>query len=92
MTAADPQRCNQCRFWRRSPVDNELNDPDWGFGLCRKRPPVLVDAMVSALMPRPSYLDQQDPDLDTVSLTTCSMWPATHSSDWCGAFETGEAA
>jgi hypothetical protein len=85
-------RCQSCRFWRESPEFGDPADSSWGFGSCRRRPPTLVDTVVQAIMPRARYGDQVDPEIDTVALMPASLWPSTHSSDWCGEFDAGATA
>ncbi len=91
MTASQHERCNRCRFWLENTRHRDPNDENWGFGVCRRDTPKVVDCMVQALMPKLSYGQQEDPELDTVSMSTCSMWPATGAADWCGRFEEGAA-
>lgn len=80
------EQCNRCRFWKDEPRYRDPNDDDWSFGLCRRSPPVLSDAMLAATMPRPVYGQQIDSSMDALSLMPASLWPATHSQDWCGDF------
>ncbi|MFC0305321.1 hypothetical protein ACFSTI_19525 [Rhizorhabdus histidinilytica] len=81
------EQCNRCRFWLEDMTDRDPNDPDFGFGRCRLRPPVVSETYVAALMPRLAYGRQEDPDMDTTSLVTASLYPATFSADWCGCFK-----
>lgn len=81
------EQCNTCRFWLEDMSNRDPNDPDWGFGHCRRSAPKVIDCMVQVHLPNLRYGQQSDPDIDTVSMTTCSMWPATSSVDWCGEFQ-----
>lgn len=81
------ERCNLCRFWQEDMTHRDPNDPDWGFGSCRRRPPILVECIVKPLMPQLSYGQQVDPDMDLLDLISASRFPATHSVDWCGEFQ-----
>lgn len=81
------ERCNNCRFWNENPHHRDPADEEWGFGQCRRNTPVVVESMVKALMPPLQFGQQVDPEIDTVAMTSCSMWPATFSADWCGDFE-----
>lgn len=79
--------CRACRFWRENESHRDPNDEGWGFGQCRRRGPIIVEAMFKAIMPAADYRTQIEPVLDDVEMTTASLWPATHSSDWCGEFQ-----
>lgn len=81
------ERCATCMFWRRDETTVDPNDDSWAFGVCRRRPPVIVEAVLAAIMPAPSYHEQVDPELNLATATTASRQPATHSSDWCGEHE-----
>jgi len=78
--------CNGCRFWREKSETRDPNDAAWSFGTCRRRPPVISEALIEAVRPLPSYREAVDPELDVVTMTSASVWPATHSADWCGEF------
>jgi hypothetical protein len=84
-------QCNRCRFWREDMTDRDPNDPDWGFGLCRREPPRVSEAYIAALMPRLQYGQQADPEICTTERVTASLFPATCSTDWCGRFKRKEA-
>lgn len=80
-------QCNCCRFWKMDEATADPSDPDWGFGYCRRRPPVLVDSLVSARIVPPRYGQQSDLDRpDPVAAWNASVWPATFATDWCGEF------
>jgi hypothetical protein len=79
-------QCNRCQFWLEDKAEHDPNDPDWGFGRCRRQPPRVSEAYVTALMPKLEYGQQADPEIGTVQMTTASLFPATCSSDWCGAY------
>jgi len=81
------EQCNRCRFWLEDKAGRDPNDPDWGFGRCRREPPRVSEAYVAALMPRLEYGQQADPEISTVEMTTASLFPATCSTDWCGHFD-----
>lgn len=80
------EQCNRCRFWLEKMKHRDPNDENWGFGYCRLKPPVISETYVEALMPKLAYGQQEAPEINTVSLTTCTLYPATTSTDWCGAF------
>ena len=81
------ERCNRCRFWIEDIAERDPNDPDWGFGWCRRRPPVLVECIAKPLMPQLRYGQSVDPDMSPLDLVSASKHPATHSVDWCGEYE-----
>jgi hypothetical protein len=58
-----PDGCRSCRFWNPAPT------AEWG--LCRRRPPVLVDGRLA----------------QGVKAVDASAFPATLSAQWCGEFE-----
>ena len=88
MTVSLPvQRCNKCRFWLEDMADRDPNDPNWGFGSCRREPPRLIESIVKPLMPELRYGQQQDPDMGPLELVSASRFPATASTDWCGRYE-----
>lgn len=86
------EQCNRCRFWAEDMKERDPNDANWGFGRCRLRPPVISETYVAALIPKLEYGQQCDPDIDTTSLSTASLFPATHSADWCGEYRPMLAA
>jgi hypothetical protein len=71
-------------------ADRDPNDAAWGFGSCCRRPPVLVDCIVAATMPKLEYGQQTDPDMSPLQLISATRFPATHSADWCGEFASAE--
>jgi len=80
-------QCNDCRFWRMDETTIDQNDPDWGFGFCRRRPPVLIDALIAAEIIPPRYGNQTDLDRPSpVNAYSASIWPATCSTEWCGEY------
>jgi hypothetical protein len=84
-------QCNRCRFWK---LDNSTADPgdtDWGFGSCRRKPPILVDCLIAAEIVPPRYGNQSDLDVSIETVATGSRFPGTFATDWCGEFQ-GEAA
>jgi hypothetical protein len=83
-------QCNRCRFWKLQEATKDEGDPDWGFGFCRRRPPVLVDSLIAAKIIPPRYGQQSDLDMDTaLDAHDGSLWPATFATDWCGEYEEG---
>ena len=84
MTAA---QCNACRFWKLEDETKDPNDPNWGFGFCRRKPPVLVDCLIAAEIVPPRYGDQTDLDrLTPLGAYGASVYPATFATDWCGKY------
>lgn len=81
------ERCNKCRFWLEDMADRDPNDPDWGFGSCRREPPRLVECIIKPLMPELRYGNQTDPDMGPLALYSASCFPATSSIGWCGRYE-----
>lgn len=81
------ERCNRCRFWIEDMAHRDPNDADWGFGSCRRRPPVLVESVIAKTMPPLLYGQQTDPEMDALDLHAASRFPATASTDWCGEYE-----
>lgn len=81
------ERCARCRFWIEDKRHTVPTDPDFAFGSCRRSPPRIIGEVARAIMPPPEYGNQVEPEIGTVALTTATLFPATHSNDWCGAFE-----
>jgi len=85
--------CGTCRFWlpdQRTLAPGEMLRPDdLDFGLCRRRPPVVIEAMVVRHMTPASYREQIDPEdaFDTSDLFHSSHQPGTFVTEWCGEFE-----
>lgn len=79
--------CLTCRFWRADPVCCDPVDPTFGYGRCRIVPPIFVQPILTALLPRPEYGQHVDPDLGTMLLHDASQHPATAAKDWCGSYE-----
>jgi hypothetical protein len=88
--ALPPEQCNRCRFWCEEMKHRDPNDADWGFGRCRREPPRLSESYIAALMPKLEYGQQHDPDMDALQLSTASIFPATHSTDWCGKYASSK--
>ena len=84
-----PERCSRCRFWLEDMKLRDPNDPHWGFGSCRLKPPVLIDSLVEAQIERPSWGSNEVPDdiMDTIALQRASRHPITFATDWCGHFD-----
>lgn len=80
-------QCNGCRFWNLDESTIDKSDPNWGFGYCRRKPPVLVDSLIAAEIVPPTYGQQSDLDRPAPANTwTASVWPATFATEWCGEF------
>lgn len=82
------ERCNTCRFWHEDLSVRDPADADFGFGHCRRRPPVVIDSVARALLPKLEYGQQSDPEIGTASMTDASLWPATFAMSWCGEFDS----
>lgn len=80
------QRCNRCCYWLEDMRSRDPADENWGFGSCRRRPPVLVECIVKPLMPQLRYGQQEDPDMDPLDLVSATRFPATTALDWCGDY------
>lgn len=72
-------------------ANRDPNDADFGFGHCRVKPPTLIECMVKAHMTPLRYGQLEDPEIDTVTLLSCSLFPSTASGDWCGQFAAANA-
>ncbi|MBO9380269.1 hypothetical protein GG804_26240 [Sphingomonas histidinilytica] len=77
------EQCNRCRFWQ---VDPEYAGDVPAYGRCRVAPPVLIQPMMTILLPKPRYGDQVDAYVSTIMLHDASQHPVTEGGDWCGAF------
>jgi hypothetical protein len=53
-------QCNRCRFWFEDMKLRDPRDENWGFGSCRRAPPVIVDCLMAAQIERPVYGQQID--------------------------------
>lgn len=82
-----PQQCNGCRFWKADEDTADPNDSDWGFGDCRRLPPVIIDSLIAAEIIPPRYGQQTDLEIGITSVNVASRYPATFATDWCGQFE-----
>ncbi len=81
-------QCNRCSFWKLDEDTIDPNDPDWGFGFCRRRPPVLIDSLIAAEIVPPRYGDRRDLDRPVpVGAYSASIWPATFATEWCGEYQ-----
>ena len=81
-------QCNCCRFWKLDEATVDKADPDWGFGHCRRRPPVLADSLIAAQIVPPRYGEQTDLEIGSpTEAYSASVWPATFATEWCGEFE-----
>lgn len=86
-------QCNGCRFWKLEEETKDEHDPDWGFGYCRRRPPVLIDSLLAAQIVAPRYGQQSDLDRPgPVSAYNASIWPATFATEWCAEYTSAEPA
>lgn len=83
-----PECCNLCRFWKEDMNHRDAQDPDFGFGSCRVKPPTLVECLVNVQIERPSWGSGEVPDdiMDTIALSRASRHPVTFATDWCGEF------
>jgi hypothetical protein len=86
------EACATCRFWNAETVKGSDRGPDaagFGFGVCRRRPPVVLDtlAQMSATPPRPGNAVDMDEVFSSVSLYDSTVFPGTYYSTWCGEFE-----
>lgn len=81
------ERCQGCRYWREDARHTDPSDPSFAFGSCRREPPRIIGDIARVIMPAPEYGQQVDPEIDVVALTTATLFPATHSTDWCGQYE-----
>lgn len=70
-------RCDGCRFWRRS---HEATGRGTRHGQCRSDPPRLIETLLE-----PSQ------DGEPVDLRAATRFPVTGEDDWCGRFERKEA-
>lgn len=68
------------------------NDENFGFGSCRRKPPVIIDCLVAAQIEPPAYGQQIDLELATTELLRASRFPVTSATDWCGKFAQAGAA
>ena len=82
-----PNQCNRCRFWREADEHRDPADENWGWGQCRRGAPQIVSAMLAPQMPQLRYGQQADIDVDAIDVATASLFPVTHSSEWCGQFD-----
>lgn len=82
------EHCNRCRFWHEDMAVRDPADVNFGFGHCRRRPPVVIDSVVSALLPKLEYGQQADPEIGTASMSNASLWPVTFAMSWCGDFDS----
>lgn len=89
MSAAQGEQCNRCRFWSEDMNVRDLEDPDFGFGSCRLKPPTLIDSLVEAQIERPTWGSGETPDdiMDTIELNRATRHPVTFATDWCGEFK-----
>jgi hypothetical protein len=84
-------RCNRCRFWQEHMPLRDPNDEDWGFGECRRNPPVLISCLVGLQVDRPRFGQQTDLDVDPLNLSAATRFPVSTATDWCGRFSQREA-
>ncbi len=83
--------CGTCRWWLADqPTGTESQKPDdLGFGVCRRRPPVIVEALLPYVMTPPQFgrhLDIEE-GVSTSDLFNISHYPGTFVTDGCGEFE-----
>lgn len=81
------ERCNRCRFWSEDMTTRDPADENFGFGHCRRSPPVMIPQIAAMQIQPPSHRQQTDLELDITAAHTASRFPATFSADWCGEYE-----
>lgn len=83
------KQCNRCRFWLEDMRHRDPQDADFGFGSCRLKPPIVIDALVTVQIDRPRWGSGEvfDDIVDTTSLARASRHPMTFATDWCGEFK-----
>ena len=86
-SATNKKQCNRCRYWLFDPKTADVNNPGWGFGSCRVRPPVLLETILAMQVERPRYGHQVELDLSVYDIVEASRHPVTISSAWCGRYE-----
>jgi hypothetical protein len=64
--------CADCKFFK--PFEAEDDTGGW----CRRKPPVIVDALFQPAHPDTSAVD---------AVAGCSFFPAVDQDDWCGEFQ-----
>jgi len=80
-------QCNDCRHWKFDETTIDKLDPDWGFGFCRRQPPVLISSAVAALIVPPRYGGTSDLErLDPSTAWAASLWPSTFATEACGEY------
>lgn len=82
-----PDQCSRCRFFSEDMRMRDPADAAWGFGWCRRRPPVVVDSVIRAQLPPPRDAKQTDIVIDTMQVFSASLSPVTFNTNWCGDFE-----
>lgn len=80
------ERCQRCHYWREDKRHTDPSDPDFAFGSCRRAAPRIIGEIARVIMPAPEYGNQVEPEISTVAMTTATLFPATHSADWCGEY------
>lgn len=87
------ERCDNCRFWLRDPKSKdtpmEKEEGSSDFGLCRRKPPVYIDALVKMHIQPPRYGDQVEPEeaLKISSAYDATAFPGTYGTEWCGEYQ-----
>lgn len=84
------EQCNRCRFWLEEMQHRDACDVNHGFGWCRRRPPRLIETIVTPKLPPLRYGQQVDCDLDALDLVDACKFASTSATDWCGEFERAE--
>ncbi|WP_157035743.1 hypothetical protein [Sphingobium chungbukense] len=84
-------RCATCQFWAPDTfrLEKGTNDPSFGFGACRRRPPQIIDALarVNINPPRPGMHLDNDEVFSVDDAFDSTMFPVTFYTSWCGEFE-----
>jgi hypothetical protein len=89
----NPKResCATCRFWMPNQYlgDDPARTDELGFGFCRRRPPRLVEALVSMAATSPPVGRHADMDelFPAVRHFDATAYPGTFHNEWCGEFE-----
>ncbi|WP_260597839.1 hypothetical protein [Sphingomonas endolithica] len=82
-----PETCADCRFWDRY-TDAGLLDSQRRVGDCRRRPPLIIETVLSRSMIVPSFGMQVELDeaIEPLTIYAASAFPVTHEKSWCGEF------
>ena len=72
------KQCENCRFWIRWTDDEK--------GLCRESPPEVHTDMLQTIID--NYGATDDNIFEAAS--SCTLWPITLETQWCGKHEEAE--